>query len=121
MAEKSFIEDSNKGLKRNDIAGYWELNAGDTAKPLSVPRFSLKAVHMFSPDESWNGAEVKLTGTIDPADCHYGVLTDDDKTDIVHTSNGAPRNVVPNCLSIKPEIVGGDSSTVVRVAIMAVE
>lgn len=110
---------TDKGLKNNDIAVYWTLGQGQTGTPLSIPRLSDKTVHIFSPDDSWGGASVSLNGSIDPNGVEYGVLTDDDKTDITQTADGAPRVIVPNVLNIQPVVTGGDGNTQIIVAIMA--
>ena len=106
----------DKGLKPEDIAVYWELGAGQEGDPLSIPRYNDKTVHIFG---TWGGASVSLLGSIDPNRENFGVLTDDDKTPITQSADGVPRVIVPNALSIKPVVTGGDETTEIIIAIMA--
>lgn len=116
MAEKAYVQIQNKGVRTNDLAVYWVLEQGDTATPITIPRYSDRTVHIFG---TFGGASVSLEGSIDPAGVVYGVLTDDDKSDITQTASAAPRVVIPNVLTVKPTITGGDGSTSITIALMA--
>lgn len=116
MAVKGFIRVEGKAIGRNDIVGYWELEQGDTATALEVPRYSDKSVMAFG---NWSGSPtVALKQTNDPDLGTFGDALDIELTAISFTEDSDVRPILPNAYAIKPEITGGDSSTSVKIAIV---
>ena len=121
MSVKRFIRvEGIKGLTGRDLLGYWELEAGDTAQPLLMPRLSDKSLHVFPVTGfDWNGASVAMKQTNDH---ELGVWTpafDSFDTEIVQTSNRRGWVILPNMFGLMPEITGGTPGTTkLRVALM---
>ena len=125
MAVKGFIKvegaDAVKGVVPQDLFGYWELESGDTAVPLIVPRYSDKSVHIFAaPGKDYNGAIVSLEQSNDPDLAKYVRARDIYDTPISQTTDLDAKAwaIGPNSLAIKPTITGGDANTMIRVCIV---
>lgn len=115
MAVKGFTQSTSKGIRAGDIAGKWNLKAGDTAAPLLCPRYSDKSVHIFG---VWGGATVTLRGGNDDQLAQFEDMYDPSAVSIVQSAAHAPWIVFPNVLALKPVISGGDGTTDLTVAIV---
>lgn len=116
MAEMGFVTvEGSKYLRNGDIFGYWELRVGDTAKPLIVPRYSDKSIHMFG---TWGGGSIAMVGGNDPLLSQFDEVYDFEGTTIVQSAARKAWTLLPNVFAIKPVLTGGNGTTVVRVAIV---
>jgi hypothetical protein len=121
MALKHFVRVNGKGIDSRNIVGYWELQSGDTAAPLVVPRSSDKSVqiHGSSNGGSFGGATVTLKNSNDADAIVYATAYDVFDANIEATSDSKVFTLLPNSYLLKPTISGGNGSTLVRVSLTA--
>lgn len=116
MALKPFVNVKPKGLMRNDILGYWELAAGDTAEPFVCPRFSDKTVQMAG---TWTGAaQVAMKCTLFEDLTNFQPAYDPEGTDIVQFADRKVWIVFPNVVALKPELTNGDVNTTIKIVVL---
>lgn len=107
--------EGDKGIRRGDIFGYWQMRAGDTAQPLVCPRFSDKSLHIFG---TFDGASVTLKGGNDPAQSSVEDIYDFEGTTITQAAARKPWVILPNVYIIKPVLTGGTGNTLLTIAIV---
>jgi len=119
MSTVQFKRHEGKAVRNGDTVGYWEMEVGDTAQPLIMPRSSDKSVQIIGAPWS-GGASVSMLCTNDPdmADDSWEAMYDPFDTDIVQTSRRKPWTMLPNVYAIKPNLDGGDGDTRVKICIV---